>query len=93
MKALLAEVEVALEKVTNWERCGDPAPTARAFQGDADGWHFLVVDFTVHLDGHPYAEADGTAVKGGVVVRLTRELARRGVALWAGFEALRRRDQ
>ena len=79
MKAILAEVEVALEKVTNWTRCGDPAPTARAFQGDADDWHFLVVDFTV--EGQSAREADGTAVKGGVVMRLTRELARRGVTL------------
>jgi hypothetical protein len=54
-------------------------PSARAFTGKVEGWHVLVVSFSIENQGYPRGSRsyDGTGVRKQppVVLRFTRELA------------------
>ena len=57
----------------------------RLFLGSADGWGFVIVDFSIAAQGFPAEDrgVDGTARHDarGIVLHLTRELAERAVEL------------
>jgi hypothetical protein len=90
MKLILADVEAAVDAVSDWQ----PADTsrepqfaangARAFEGQANGWHFVITDFDLEDQGFPKGSrgCDGGARNStkGQVMHLTRELAQRGMA-------------
>lgn len=82
MAAMLVEAETA-GSGAKWKKFDLPSsvttpdPTARGFIGEAGGWSFWVVDFNVENQGFPAGTRgyDGTGVKSGTLLRLTRELA------------------
>lgn len=72
----LEEASRTLPDVTDWrDATGDEdewgANSARALEGRGN-WTWLVVQFPLPSGGNGY---DGTAVRDGVIVRLTREIA------------------
>lgn len=88
MQAVVKEAAEAIEKVDNWSRDirGHQDPSvrmhdARFFQGAYGAWSFTVCDFDITDQGFPKGSRgyDGAGRKPGVVLHLTRELARRAV--------------
>lgn len=80
---LIAEIDAALPRVTDWQRerdAGIESRGARAWVGTIDGWRFLVVDFETESQGFPVGSRgyDGTAMHStrGIVFRLTIPQAR-----------------
>ena len=51
----------------------------RAYQGTVLPWVFMVISFDIENQGHPKGSRgyDGTAVRTGAILHLTRELAER----------------
>lgn len=79
---LLAEIRRAIEAVPSWkpQPNGDLAERdASAWEGDHDGWRFLVVSWpvvgAVGKDGRTWGY-EGSAIRAPLVVRLTPELAK-----------------
>lgn len=91
MAEVLIDANQALDKVTNWKRDireMDSEVTAykmRAFVGTADGWHFVITDFSIEDQGFPEGSrgVDGAANNHEkvLVLHLTRELAQKGLNL------------
>lgn len=81
-EALLRQIEAALP-TARWLSGPPPGPGARSFKGTGGGWVFLVVAFSIEDQGFPPGSLgyDGTAMRGGTIVRLTRSLAERAVKL------------
>lgn len=76
LSEVFAEIEAALPKVA-WLPLKSELPIAESFRGDAEGWTFLIVTWTVTAREERHRlRADGTATKGGVIMRLTPELAK-----------------
>jgi hypothetical protein len=89
MARLLAEIESALPQMT-WTRSEDKRlsqedPHARAYMGTSPDWTMSVVSFDIEPQGFPPGSRgyDGAASsrKGMVVIRLTRPLAERALAM------------
>ena len=82
----LAEVERAIEDVTDWRRDHDEeleANRATAYIGNGAGWRFLLVRWPVGPEVWAY---DGTATQTDTmtVVHLTKELAAKAAHLAEG---------
>jgi len=86
---VVALADAALDRVTDWKRDArenDPkvAPyKMRAFVGTADGWHFVITDFSIEEQGFPPGSRgyDGAArhAEKGLVLHLTREMSQKGL--------------
>jgi hypothetical protein len=72
----LAEIQAALPKVFWYEFQAPFAEgnEARGLSGEADGWKFVL--FVWRILPESTWGSDGTATKGGLVMRLTPELAK-----------------
>jgi hypothetical protein len=77
----LAEIEAALPRVA-WQKSPvqPDLSLAKSYDGNADGWRFLIVTWKSGIDPAGAVwngpGCDGTATKGGLVMRLTPELAK-----------------
>lgn len=86
---LLNVIEATLPSVT-WTKQTDPGrnrdgtiPDAESYSGRSEsGWMFTVVVYALDVEGFPRARGyDGAAVKRGVIVHLTPELAKKAIEL------------
>lgn len=81
LQEILSEIETALPKVV-WRNL--PAETgmpkdAEMYDGQVDGWSFLILSWVIADNltrDIQIRRYDGTATKGGVIMRLTPELAK-----------------
>lgn len=87
MKGCLAEIEVDLP-LAKWALIDGPARETNTvgvlfYEGSTSRWHFMVCSFETESQGFPPGSRghDGAATKQGVVLHLTRELAKRAVSL------------
>lgn len=86
---ILDELDRALTAVTNWrngpmDQVAAAGHDARAFEGSANGWRFVIVDFEIESQCFPKGSRgwDGMATNDrGVIVRLPRPMAARGLRL------------
>lgn len=86
MEPILSELEAALPKTT-WSRTDGPTEHGAVFvQGEGDGWKLTLCAFDIENQGFPPGSRgyDGAAVKGNIVLRLTRELAEKAFKLAEG---------
>lgn len=80
MSQLLREIDECASRAS-WKGTGpiDPEsdPTAKSFSAEVDGWVLMVISYDIEPQGFPKGSRgyDGTAVRAGLVMRLTRELA------------------
>lgn len=81
IRRAIAEVEAAIPKVV-WipdlheVEGAAPAINFKAYKGHVGGWEFLIIGVDVP-DYEPVRQYHGTAVKSGIILKLTPELARK----------------
>lgn len=87
MTPILKSAERAIENVKHWKPLTSAPPGSQAYTGQADGWTFNIVAFSIEDQGFPKGsrgfDGSGTIVLGGrgTMLRLTRELAEKAVKL------------
>lgn len=87
MTPILKSAEKAIEAVQHWKPLTNAPVGSQAYTGQAHGWTFQIVAFSIEDQGFPPGsrgfDGTGTIVLGGkgTLLRLTRVLAEKAVKL------------